>query len=135
MIQESIIADARKRGLILVSATEPDLLGDDPSRILMRQIFGAFAQYEKAMIVAKLKVARTRMKERTGRCEGRKPFGVTEVEREVVARIALLRNVKNYTVKQITADLNDNNVPTRYGGRWHATQVHRILDQLAGHGD
>ena len=41
-----------KRGFELVSVMEPDLLEKDPARVLMRQIFGALAQYDKAMIVA-----------------------------------------------------------------------------------
>jgi hypothetical protein len=48
---------------------------DDPSRKLMRQIFGAIAKYEKTMIVLKLRGARVRMRARISRCEGAKPYG------------------------------------------------------------
>ena len=41
-------------------------------RPMMRQIAGAFAQYEKARLVHKLKVARDRKKALTGKCSGRK---------------------------------------------------------------
>jgi DNA invertase Pin-like site-specific DNA recombinase len=51
--------------------TEPDLCSDDPTRTLMRQVLGAFFEYERSMIVSKLRSARQRMKARTGRCEGR----------------------------------------------------------------
>ena len=64
MVQESIVGDLHKRGFELVSALEPDLLANDPSRILMRQIFGAIAQYDRAMIVAKLRGARERKRAR-----------------------------------------------------------------------
>lgn len=47
MVQETIIGDLRKRSYELISVTEPDLLQHDPTRVLMRQIFGAIAQYEK----------------------------------------------------------------------------------------
>ena len=57
-----IIGDMRKRGLTLVSVHEPDLLQDDPTRTLLRQMMGATAQYEKAMLVLKLRGARNRMK-------------------------------------------------------------------------
>jgi len=43
MVQETIIGDLRKNGFDLISAAEPDLLKDDPSRKLMRQIFGGIA--------------------------------------------------------------------------------------------
>src|ERR1700733_13200864 len=61
MGQESIIADFQRKGLTIVSVAEPDLCSDDPSRVLMRQILGAFFQYEKTMIVLKLRGARVRM--------------------------------------------------------------------------
>jgi DNA invertase Pin-like site-specific DNA recombinase len=91
MVQETIIGDMRKRGFELVSVTEPDLLQTDPTRVLMRQIFGAIAQYEKAMIVAKLRGARQRMKAKTGRCEGRKPYGFYEGESTVLERMVSFR--------------------------------------------
>jgi hypothetical protein len=60
------MGDLRRRGFELLSAMEPDLLQNDPTRILTRQVFGAIAQYDKAMLVARLKGARDRMK---ARCE------------------------------------------------------------------
>src|SRR5438270_14067847 len=50
MIQESILADLQRNGFQLVSAVEPDLCQDDPTRKLMRQILGAFSEYEATMI-------------------------------------------------------------------------------------
>ena len=41
-----------------MSVTEPDLPEDNPTRKLMRQFMGAIAEYEKAMIVMKLRGAR-----------------------------------------------------------------------------
>jgi DNA invertase Pin-like site-specific DNA recombinase len=46
MVQETIIADLRKHGFELVSLTEPDLMKNDPTRILVRQMMGAVAQCE-----------------------------------------------------------------------------------------
>jgi len=48
MVQESIILDFKRNGFELVSTAEPDLCSADPSRILMRQVMEAFAQYERA---------------------------------------------------------------------------------------
>ncbi len=36
MVQETIIGDLRKRSFEFVSVTEPDLLQNDPTRIVMR---------------------------------------------------------------------------------------------------
>jgi DNA invertase Pin-like site-specific DNA recombinase len=52
---------------------------------------GAFARYERAMIVAKLRGARLRMRAKTGRCEGRKPYGARPGEAKVIARMKELR--------------------------------------------
>jgi DNA invertase Pin-like site-specific DNA recombinase len=60
MIQESIIADLKRSGFEIVSVTEPDLCSDDPSRKLMRQVLGAFAEYEKDVLVLKLRGAKQR---------------------------------------------------------------------------
>jgi DNA invertase Pin-like site-specific DNA recombinase len=111
MIQESIIADMRRNGFEIVSVAEPDLCSDDPSRTLMRQILGAFAQYERAMIVQKLRGARQRIRAKTGHCEGRKAFGTPHGEARVVDRMKELR-------KQGLAVA---------GKKWYATSVYRVL--------
>ena len=51
MVQESIIADFKRKGLSIISVNEPDLCSDDPSRVLMRQMLGAFFQYEKTLVI------------------------------------------------------------------------------------
>jgi DNA invertase Pin-like site-specific DNA recombinase len=84
MIQESILHDLKRNGFELISVTEPDLCSDDPSRKLMRQIMGAFHEYEKAMIVIKLRGARQRTKAKSGACEGRKPYGHYAGEQEIL---------------------------------------------------
>src|SRR5215472_12290298 len=91
MVQEACIADLRKNGFTLVSVAEPDLMESDPTRVLMRQLMGAVAQYDKSQIVAKLRGARMRKREREGRCEGRKPFGYYEGEQAALDRMKALR--------------------------------------------
>lgn len=125
MVQETIISDLRKRGFEIVSVMEPDLLENDPTRILMRQIFGAIAQYEKAMIVAKLRGARQRMKAKTGRCEGRKPYGLTPEEADTIDRIRELRSA-GYTFDGIAGLLDSIGVKAPLGSRWHPKSVERI---------
>jgi DNA invertase Pin-like site-specific DNA recombinase len=95
MIQESIIADMKRNGFEIVSVTEPDMCSDDPSRTLMRQILGAFAHYERAMIVQKLQGARQRTCARAGRCEGRKRYGTRAGESEIIERMKALRHQTN----------------------------------------
>jgi len=75
----------------LVSVAEPDLMANDPTRILVQQMMGAVAQYEKSQIVLKLRGARMRKRAKEGRCEGRKPFGFYEGEGATLERIRALR--------------------------------------------
>jgi len=59
--QELGILALIKRGVRVITANGDDLTDSaDPSRKMMRQIAGSFAEYEKARLVAKLKAARDR---------------------------------------------------------------------------
>ena len=131
MVQENIIVDLRKRGFELLSAMEPDLLQNDPTRVMMRQIFGSVAQYEKAMIVAKLKGARDRMKAKTGRCEGRKPFGHYDGEAAILKRMVALRQT-DMGYDRIAGVLNAEGLKPRTGARWWGRTVNNILAAQAG---
>jgi DNA invertase Pin-like site-specific DNA recombinase len=126
MVQETIVADLRKYGFELVSVAEPDLMATDPTRILVRQMMGAVAQYEKSQIVLKLRGARLRKKAKTGRCEGRKPFGFKHGETEVLSRIKALR-AEGLGFDRIAARLNAEQVATRTGRPWHGVVINRIL--------
>jgi DNA invertase Pin-like site-specific DNA recombinase len=126
MVQETIIGDLRKRGIELVSVAEPDLCSDDPSRKLVRQIFGAISEYEKCMIVLKLRGARQRIKARTGRCEGMKAFGEGRTEKNVVRRILELR-AGGLAVDKIAATLNAEELKPKYGVKWYGSSVSNVL--------
>jgi len=89
MVQENILHDMGKHEVSIISATDGDLLEDDPTRKLVRQVLGAIAEYDKTMTVAKLKAARDRIKAKTGKCEGRKSY--QESNPELLAEIKRLR--------------------------------------------
>jgi DNA invertase Pin-like site-specific DNA recombinase len=126
MVQESVIGDFQRRNLCLISVSEPDLLSDDPSRVLMRQMLGALFQYEKTLLVAKLRGARQRIRAREGRCEGRKRYGTMSGEPEVIGHIQALRN-DGMALDRIALALNEKGIKSRTGGRWYPTTVSRIL--------
>lgn len=126
MIQETIIGDLRKHGFEIISVAEPDLCSDDPSRKLVRQVFGAIAEYERAMIVLKLRGARERMRVKEGRCEGRKPYGFYPGESAVIDRIKGLRE-QGLAVDTIATTLNGDGVKPRQGQQWYPTSVARVL--------
>jgi len=126
MVQESVIGDFQRKGLTLISVSEPDMLSNEPSRILMRQMLGAFFQYEKTLLVAKLRGARQRVKANTGRCEGRKPYGLWAGEAGIVERIKQMRR-EGTAVDKIAVTLNAEGIKPRAGAKWYATSVYRVL--------
>jgi DNA invertase Pin-like site-specific DNA recombinase len=126
MVQEAAIADLRKNGFTLISAAEPDLMANDPTRVLMRQLLGAVAQYDKSQIVAKLRGARMRKRAKEGRCEGRKPYGYFEGEQAVIGRMKELRE-SGMGFDRVAAQLNTEGLKPRTGERWHGLVVNRIL--------
>lgn len=130
MVQESILADFKRKGLEVVSVNEPDLCSDDPSRVLMRQMMGAFFQYEKSSLVAKLRGARVRMKAKTGACEGRKPYGNRPGEAEVIVRVMALRHA-GAAMDTIAETLNAEGLKPRSGAQWYASTVRNILMRAA----
>ncbi len=144
LIQETIIADFKENGILLISATpgEEDLCGDDPTRVLIRQILAAFFEYERKMIQSKLADARTRVRIKDGiakgyegeealkhgRCEGRRPFGEDPdrpEEPSILQQMTLLSELMS--PQEIARQLNQQGLKTRYGKQWTATTVSRIL--------
>jgi DNA invertase Pin-like site-specific DNA recombinase len=80
-------------GIALIPASAPDFFTEDtPTAVLVRQVLGAIAQFEKASLVAKLAGARKRKRQATGKCEGRK--SMVEAQPEVVALAKQLRRRK-----------------------------------------
>ena len=63
-------------GSTLIAADKPDQFVDEtPTAVLVRQILGAVAKFDKAMTVAKLRGARDRKRRKTGgKVEGRKSY-------------------------------------------------------------
>ena len=68
MVQEVGFAKLQALGIKLVAADSPhSFLDDTPTSKLIRQILGAVSEFDKAMVVAKLKVARERKRVITGK--------------------------------------------------------------------
>lgn len=130
MVQEHIIADLRKRGIVLISAYEPDLCVDDPTRKLLRQIMGAISEYDKTMLVLKMRGARERIRARGERCEGAKRYGEYPGEVAILGRIRQLR-AGGMTLHSIAALLNEQAVTPRRGREWYASSVRSVLRATA----
>jgi DNA invertase Pin-like site-specific DNA recombinase len=75
----------KARGMTLIAASVPmHFVEDTPTAVLVRQVLGAVAEFEKTTLVAKLAAARRRKRMATGaKVEGRKSH--VEVRPDVVA--------------------------------------------------
>lgn len=131
--QETCIQDFHKQGLTLLSAdpAEFDLMADDPSRVLVRQVFGAIAQYDKGMLVAKLRAARKRCKAAGKVMEGQKPYGSREGEQSTIEAISTLR-ADGHSLENIANILNADGITARTTqsgkvSRWHGRTVANVL--------
>jgi DNA invertase Pin-like site-specific DNA recombinase len=134
MVSEVILAEFRTLGVKVITADSgTDLTAEDgdPTRVLIRQVLGAIAQFEKAVIVSKLKAARMRKRRATGRCEGRKPYGSRPGEAEIVAHIHRLRRKPRggtrLSFAAIASQLNAEGKPTRTGAKWAPETVRLIV--------
>ena len=130
MIQETIIRDFKEFGCNLISAHEgADLLDNDPTRKLVRQILGAISEYEKSMLVQKLRVARQRCKAKLGKCEGRKSY--KEIAPDIVSQIKRLRRKpkgrRRNSYKEIADQLNLECVKTLNGQSWNLQTVRHAI--------
>jgi DNA invertase Pin-like site-specific DNA recombinase len=137
MISEVIIGQFARIGARVLTAHGADLTSaaDDPTRTLIRQVLAAVAQFDKTVIVLKLRAARERKRRNTGRCEGRKPFGTHPSEVRTLARIQeLLRKPKlgkRLSLAALAERLNAEGHSTRSGRPWAPGSGHAILTRLA----
>ena len=120
----------RDAGIALIAADSPDaFLDDTPTAVMIRQILGSVAQFEKAMLVAKLRGARQRKKAATGKCEGRKSYA--EINPEAVALAKRLHrypvNNRKRSLRDIAAELETAGHITSAGKRYAATAIAKMI--------
>jgi DNA invertase Pin-like site-specific DNA recombinase len=112
-------------GISLIPATAPDFFTEDtPTAVLVRQVLGAIAQFEKTSLVAKLKAARDRKKAATGKCGGRKSYA--EARPEVVALAKELR-ARRMSLRKISGELAGRGYITAGGKPYVASAVQAML--------
>jgi DNA invertase Pin-like site-specific DNA recombinase len=117
MVQEVGFAKLQALGIKLVAADSPSsFLDDTPTSKLIRQILGAVSEFDKAMVVAKLKGARERKRVITGqKVEGRKSHA--ELRPELVAFVRQLRRKRpkggQRSLREIAAELAQRGHPAR----------------------
>lgn len=130
MASEFLLRDLRKAGVQLFVTDQGQLIDVasndvDPTRILIRQVLGAMAQWEKASLVKKLRAAQLRA-EKEGRFCGRKSYGSKPEEVEGLRQLAEWGR-QGYSVPDISDMMNARGYPTRTGVPWSRHTVKDIL--------
>jgi DNA invertase Pin-like site-specific DNA recombinase len=109
IVQETGHRLLKQRGIDLIAVDSPDqFMADGPTADLVRTILGAVSQFERAMLVSKLRGARMRKRAATGKCEGRKSH--VEAHPETVKLAKSLRWInkrmrKKRSLRDIAAEL------------------------------
>jgi|TARA_R110000822_G_scaffold304910_1_gene430313 DNA invertase Pin-like site-specific DNA recombinase len=124
----------RDLGVNLIPVDAPTHFQDEtPTAEMVRQILGSVSQFEKAQLVAKLRSARQRVRERLGKCEGRK--SIAELHPELFKEARRLRRRSPKTGKQrsyrkIAEALQQQGYSTAKGKAYSASMVARLVGYL-----
>jgi DNA invertase Pin-like site-specific DNA recombinase len=119
IVQETGFRFLQGLGVELIAVDSPDaFLDDTPTAVLIRQVLGAVAQFEKANLVAKLRAARVR----TGRKGGQKS-SLKLNPRAVEAA----RSMRGKTLREIAFRLAKQGLVSRNGTPFQPGVVARML--------
>jgi len=133
IVAEVIIREFQKIGVKVIAAGAGiDLTeGSDanPTAKLIRQILAAVSEFDRCVIVLKLRDARARKKARTGKGEGQRFYGEDNASEKAVVETMIAMHEKNCRTRYIANWLNLQNIPTRFGGIWHPGTVAKILSR------
>jgi DNA invertase Pin-like site-specific DNA recombinase len=126
IVQETGYAHLKELGITLVAADSPNaFLDDTPTAQLIRQVLGAVSQFEKAMVVAKLKGARDRKRATGAKVEGRKSYAEMETGEKLIKAARALNDGRS--LRKISAALAEQGHTTREGKPFSASSVKAIL--------
>jgi DNA invertase Pin-like site-specific DNA recombinase len=134
LIQESIINILKTKKVSLISVKEGNmnlLETSDPSRNLIRQLFGSIYEFEKGNLVSRLRVSREKIRKDTGKCEGRK--GYQELNPVILGEIKKLRRkqkgMKPLSYQKVSDILNERGYTTITGKPFDRFKVHSIVNR------
>jgi DNA invertase Pin-like site-specific DNA recombinase len=133
MASEFLLRELRNRGIKLFTADQ-GVLEDtasndvDPTRILIRQLMAAVAQWEKSTLVKKLRSARIRAAMEGKNC-GQKPYGALTEEQEGLRQLVEW-NRQGYGLIALADMMNARGYPTRTGVPWTKHTVRGIVARI-----
>jgi DNA invertase Pin-like site-specific DNA recombinase len=103
IVQEVGYEMLKTRGITLIAADKPDaFLDDGPTATLIRQVLGAVSQFEKSMLVSKLRGARERKRATGVKVEGRRTLAETHPR---AAKLARQMHRDGSSLREISAEL------------------------------
>lgn len=132
--QELGILALIERGVRVLTSTRDDLTNtEDPFKVAMRQIAGAFAQLEKTRLVSKLRVARERKRATGAKVEGRKNY--SEIN---PAMVALAKKLHRYpvskrqrTLQEVSSELAKAGFLTSTGKPYSPAAISKMVSAKA----
>lgn len=137
LLQETVIEWLRQGGASVVSVSEPDVDSEDPIRVLIRQVLGALAQYEKSLIKGRMAAGRRAKAARGGFIGGIPKYGYRADRHELspepdeqaaIGRMLSLHG-QGASLRDIGRVLEEAGHAPKCGGRWHPTPIQRILNR------
>jgi len=126
IVQETGHRMLKAQGIDIIAADSLSAFVEDtPTATLVRQVLGAVAQFDKAMTVAKLRLARDRVRKRDGKCEGRKSHA--DERPEVVDLVKRLYK-QGMSYRAIGGELAKAGHLNERGKPFHHKSVRAMLD-------
>lgn len=118
----------KRLGVALIPATAPDFfLEDTPTAVLVRQVLGAIAQFDKATTIAKLKAARDRKIAAGKKCGGRKSYAERNPSMVALARQLRGTNGRPVSLLKVSASLAAAGYVTPKGKHYSASAIASML--------
>jgi DNA invertase Pin-like site-specific DNA recombinase len=137
IVQEQILADFWREGADVISCSPSERIycqpdhPEDPARTLIRQVLGAVAAYERAMIRLRMTRGRRRLLDQQGWAGGPVPYGwECADEQELLADVSVMRT-DGTTWRAICGRLNAAGRFKRNGGPWTAAELQRTHSRAA----
>jgi DNA invertase Pin-like site-specific DNA recombinase len=131
IVQETGYQMLKDRGIELVAADAPDsFLSDTPTATFIRQVLGAVAELEKAMLVNKLRGARDRKSVELGRRIEGNPNWVKVIP-DTVINAARAAHSQGLSLRQVGVKLAADGFLNQSGRPYAAQSVKRMVGQPA----
>jgi DNA invertase Pin-like site-specific DNA recombinase len=129
IVQETGYQRLKAEGIAIIAADSPDCFTDEtPTAVLIRQILGAVAQFDKSMTVAKLRGARDKKRAKYGKCEGAKSIFERDPRVVAAAKALAAPGQKKRSLREIAAELEAQGFVSRKGTRFAPGVIASMLE-------